>query len=202
MNSFQSWNDQEVAEGHQRTYPQNQQTSPIVNRTPVSVIKKQFPIARTNQTAPVHRSNDFHEQIYVYNKVAILSVFKYLSRKDLVNCALVCRTWAQFSLDPSLWQKIDVSRSALSAGHLSGIAQRQPETLLLDWTNIAKRQLAWLLIRLTKLQNLSLKGCNWAGVYALNTSACPLLMTLDLSFVAGNCMKYNVKCTMKFRIQN
>ncbi|XP_001606028.1 jmjC domain-containing histone demethylation protein 1 [Nasonia vitripennis] len=181
----ESWNDQEVAEGHQRTYPQNQQTSPIVNRTPVSLIKKQFPVARNIQAVPVHRSNDFHEQSYVYNKVAILSVFKYLSRKDLVNCALVCRTWAQFGIDPSLWKKIDVSHSVLSAGHLSGIAQRQPETLLLDWTNIAKRQLAWLLIRLTKLQNLSLKGCNWAGVYALNTSACPLLTTLDLSFVAG-----------------
>jgi F-box/leucine-rich repeat protein 10/11 len=152
-------------------------------------------VMRPVQAAPIHRSNDSHEQPYVYNKTAVLSVFKYLSPKELATCACVCRIWARYSLDPSLWRTIDLSHSILSAGHLSGIIQRQPETLVLDWTNIVKRQLAWLLSRLPQLRNLSLKGCNWTGVCALNTYSCPALVTLDLSFVSGN---YSQHCYLDY----
>ena len=179
-----------MAEGHQKTNSQNQLETQIVNRSNNSV-KKQFVIARPIQPAPIHRPNDLYEQPYIYNKKAILSVFKYLSPKELATCACVCRTWARYSLDPSLWRTIDLSHSILSASHLSGIINRQPETLILDWTNIAKRQLAWLLSRLSQLRNLSIKGCSWAGVCALNTYACPPLVTLDLSFVAGNYIDYS-----------
>ncbi|KAL7288950.1 hypothetical protein TKK_0016913 [Trichogramma kaykai] len=93
--------------------------------------------------------------------------------------------WPKSPRDANPWRTMDLSNNTLSATHLSNIIQHQPETLLLDWTNVAKKQLAWLLSRLSPLRNLSLKGCNWAGVCALNTSACPPLVSLDLDFVAG-----------------
>ncbi|XP_058808657.1 jmjC domain-containing histone demethylation protein 1-like [Phymastichus coffea] len=190
--SNESWNDQEVAEGHQRMYSQNSvnhsnqisQQSQVINRS--VIMKNQFVNVHPAQTAPNnHRSNDTHGQPHVYNKTIVLSVFKYLSNKDLVNCACACRTWARYSLDPSLWRTVDLSNNLLTAAHLSGITHRQPETLILDWTNVAKKQLAWLLSRLPQLRNLSLKRCHWAGVCALNTYACPTLTSLDLSYVVG-----------------
>ena len=184
MYIFQSWSDQEVAEGHQRSISQNQLTTQTINRN-INNVKKQFVPVRPVQAAPIHRSNDSHEQPYVYNKTIVVSVFKYLSKKDLATCASVCRNWARYSVDPNLWRTIDLSNNILTAAHLSGIISRQPETLILNWTNVAKRQLAWLLSRLSQLRNLSLKGCNWSGVCALNTYACPPLASLDLSLVSG-----------------
>ena len=77
-----------------------------------------------------------------------------------------------------------MSNNLLTAAHLSAIVQHQPETLILDWTNIAKKQLNWVLARISPLKHLSLKGCNWKGVCALNSYSCPALTSLDLDFVA------------------
>lgn len=119
-------------------------------------------------------------------KACILPVFRYLSPADLARCAGVCRTWARFSVDPSLWRRMELShKHILTARHLSGISRRQPEQLVLDWSGIAKRQLAWLVVRLPQLRELSLQGCSWAGVSALRTCVCPPLASLDLSFVSG-----------------
>ncbi|XP_067014972.2 jmjC domain-containing histone demethylation protein 1 [Anabrus simplex] len=121
----------------------------------------------------------------VLDKSAILPVFRYLSPADLARCSAVCRVWSKFSVDPSLWRRMDLSHRHLTASHLAGIARRQPESLSLDWTSVAKRQLAWLVARLPQMRELSLQGCTWAGVSALRTCACPPLSSLDLSFVSG-----------------
>lgn len=34
----------------------------------------------------------------------------------------------------------------LTAAHLAGIARRQPQTLSLEWCNLARRQLTWYLL--------------------------------------------------------
>lgn len=119
-------------------------------------------------------------------KACILPVFRYLSPAELARYAVVCRTWARLSVDPSLWRRMELSnRHTLTAQHLAGITRRQPEQLILDWTGVAKRQLAWLVARLPQLRELSLQGCSWAGVSALRTCVCPPLASLDLSFVSG-----------------
>lgn len=124
-------------------------------------------------------------QSLIYNKAALLSIFRFLPKKDLANCALVCRIWARYTIDPSLWRRLDLSHVQLTPAHLTGITRRQPENLTLDWTSVTKRQLAWLLTRLPQLRTLSLQGCTWAGVCALRTCACPPLTILDLSHVSG-----------------
>ena len=61
-------------------------------------------------------------------KACILPVFRYLSPADLARCAGVCRGWARFSVDPSLWRKMELcNRHTLTAQHLAGISRRQPE---------------------------------------------------------------------------
>lgn len=122
---------------------------------------------------------------YMNQKTVLLSIFKYLRPCDLAVAALVCRAWATVSIDPSLWRRMNLSQIHLTAPHLTGIVRRQPESLCLDWSNIAKRQLSWLLGRLPQLRNLSLKGCTWIGVAALRTCTCPPLINLDLSHVSG-----------------
>lgn len=134
---------------------------------------------------PIPRPDGSNGQTLVYDKTVMLSVFKVLKPKDLVNCALVCRAWARYSIDPSLWRKLDLAHVQLTASHLTGIIRRQPENLSLNWTNVTKRQLAWLLSRLPQLRALSLQGCTWAGVCALRTCSCPPLTTLDLSHIFG-----------------
>lgn len=125
------------------------------------------------------------EQNLVYNQTAMLAVFRFLNMKDLLNCALVCRTWARYSIDPSLWKKLDMSHYNLRSLHLTVIIRRQPEYLSLDWTNINKMQLAWLLSRLPQLRTLSLQGCSWASVRALKSCSCPPLEKLNLSYVTS-----------------
>ncbi|KAI5722053.1 hypothetical protein M8J76_002946 [Diaphorina citri] len=119
------------------------------------------------------------------NKSVILPVFSYLSHSDLALCAAVCKTWSQLSVDPSLWTRMNLTGKHLTAHCLNGIVRRQPRALILDWTAIAKRQLAWLVVRLPQLKELSLQGCSYMGVAALRTCTCPPLLSLDLSFVNG-----------------
>ncbi|XP_014211893.1 jmjC domain-containing histone demethylation protein 1 [Copidosoma floridanum] len=170
---------QTITENHQST------TQVVSSYNTHNVTKKPYAAVRSVLPVLKHQSIEYFQQPYIYNKIALLSIFKYLSPSELVNTACVCRTWARYSFDSSLWRTIDLAHDSLTAAHLSGIMKRQPETLILDWTNIAKKQLVWLLCRLPQLRNLSLKGCHWYGVCALNTSSCPPLTKLDLSFVGG-----------------
>lgn len=117
----------------------------------------------------------------------ILPMFRFLGPIELSRCALVCRAWSSLSTDPSLWHRLDVTGKRLTASCLAAVVKRQPLTLVMDWTAIAKRQLEWLISKLNRLQVLSLQGCSWSGVMALRSSNVvpPLLAALDLSFVTG-----------------
>ena len=42
----------------------------------------------------------------------ILNIFVYLSPKDLLRCAVVCRDWNIFALKPRLWKKIQPTKWA------------------------------------------------------------------------------------------
>ena len=54
--------------------------------------------------------------------------------------------------------------------------QKQPPALVLDWTNMGKQQLNWLLPRIPQTKVLSLVGLDYTlTVSTLNTCNCPLL---------------------------
>ncbi|XP_030041680.1 lysine-specific demethylase 2A isoform X2 [Microcaecilia unicolor] len=123
---------------------------------------------------------------FVMQRDVWMSVFRYLSRKELCECMRVCKTWYKWCCDKRLWTKIDLSRrKSVVPQALSGIIKRQPVSLDLSWTNISKKQLTWLVNRLPGLKDLILAGCSWSAVSALSTSSCPLLRTLDLRWAVG-----------------
>lgn len=120
---------------------------------------------------------------YALDPVALLEIFRHLPHEALVNCTLVCKTWSTVSVDPRLWKYMNCSHHKLTASLLTAIVRRQPERLALDWTCLAKRQLAWVISRLPALKNLSIQGTQLVSVLGLHTCLCPPLQTLDLSFV-------------------
>lgn len=144
-------------------------------------------LTQSTGTGTVNGHHHNHHNNYYADASCILPVFKYLMPSELARCALVCRYWAAMSVDPSLWRKLDVTGKRLTASCLAGVVKRQPEVLLMDWTAIAKRQLEWMIAKLTRLKVLSLQGCSWSGVTALRSSNVvpPSLIALDLSYVTG-----------------
>ncbi|XP_043938154.1 lysine-specific demethylase 2A-like [Protopterus annectens] len=126
------------------------------------------------------------EEDCVMQKDVWMSVFHYLSRKELCECMRVCKTWYKWCCDKRLWTKIDLSRcKSIVPQALSGIVKRQPVSLDLSWTNISKKQLTWLINRLPGIKDVLLAGCSWSAISALSTSSCPLLRTLDLRWAGG-----------------
>jgi len=119
------------------------------------------------------------------DSTVLLSVFKFLPHDTLVMNSLVCKTWAQISINPLLWRRMNCAEHKLSAVLLMAIVRRQPEHLILDWTILAKRQLAWMIARIPSMKILSLEGVPIQSVFGLHTCLCPQLHTLNLSFVRG-----------------
>lgn len=118
------------------------------------------------------------------DKRCMIQVFKYLNPKELLNCALVCKTWGAFTVDPSLWKVMEFCRRHISSDILKGIVRRQPESLKLDWCNINKFQLPWLFQRLSCLKKLSLVSVNVKTAVSLRTNLSAILHELDLSFIS------------------
>lgn len=119
------------------------------------------------------------------DKRCVVPIFRFLNPHNLYQCSLVCKSWAQFSIEPSLWRKMDFNQVRLTAAQLRGIVRRQPEILVLDWSPTSKHQLAWLICRLNGLRELSLRSVNVQTALALKSCYCPPLNTLDVSFVSG-----------------
>lgn len=119
------------------------------------------------------------------DKQILLSVFQYLSHDTLVVCSTVCKVWADVAISPKLWKKMNCAEQKMTANLLIAIVRRQPENLILDWSQIAKQQLAWIISRITCLRSLSLEGVPIQSVFALHTCLCPQLTSLNLSFVRG-----------------
>jgi F-box/leucine-rich repeat protein 10/11 len=104
----------------------------------------------------------------------------------VAQCARVCKSWHKATLDPSLWTVVNLTGQKISAHLLSTTVQKQPVGLLLDWSNMGKQHLNWLLPRIPQTKDLSLVGLEYnMTVSALNTCNCPLLQELNLSFVAN-----------------
>lgn len=153
----------------------------IIQSSTKQLKKPIYPVrpAGPPSSTPSHNGN------LVLDPAALLLVFKYLPHDTLVTCSLVCKTWSQVSIDPTLWKRMNCSEHKLSASLLMAIVRRQPEHLVLDWTILAKRQLSWMIARIPSMRNLSLEGVPIQSVFGLHTCLCPQLHTLNLSFVRG-----------------
>lgn len=122
---------------------------------------------------------------YALDPTCLLAVFRYLPPETLVTCSLVCKTWSNISVDSSLWKRMNCAEYKLTASLLTAIVRRQPEHLIMDWINLGKRQVTWVISRIPGLKHLSLQGTPIQAVLGLHSCMCPPLQILDLSFVAG-----------------
>ncbi|XP_035899887.1 jmjC domain-containing histone demethylation protein 1 [Anopheles stephensi] len=122
---------------------------------------------------------------YALDATCLLAVFRYLPPETLATCTMVCKTWSNLAVDPSLWKRMNCAEYKLSPNLLSAIVRRQPEHLIMDWIGLGKRQVTWLISRIPGLKNLSLQGTHIQAVLGLHTCMCPPLQVLDLSFIAG-----------------
>ena len=116
----------------------------------------------------------------------LLPIFQRLNTSDLPNVAKVCKSWNQVLQDPSLWSRVRFERWKITSHILSLIVQRQPLDLHLDFCNVSKAQLSWLLPRIPQTRVLSLRGIDFGScIIALASVNTPMLQDLDLSFVTG-----------------
>lgn len=159
----------------------NQLASQIISSSGKQLKKPIYPVrpAHPSLLVPVQANN------LALDQTCLLHIFKYLSPETLVACSQVCKLWCTVSVDPSLWKTMDCSQYKLSASLLMAIVRRQPENLILDWTVLVKRQLAWIITRTPGLRSLSLQGTPLQCVLGLHSCLCPPLQYLDLSFIRG-----------------
>lgn len=155
----------------------------ILNSSTKVLKKPSFVVRPAANTSSSNSTSSSASQNPILDPVALLEIFRYLPQEGLIACSLVCKTWSNVSVDPRLWQQMNCSHHKLSASLLMAIVRRQPEHLTLDWTNLVKRQLAWLISRIPALKSLSIQGTQIAAVLGLHTCLSPPLQVLDLSFV-------------------
>ncbi|XP_042220286.1 uncharacterized protein LOC121865035 isoform X3 [Homarus americanus] len=119
------------------------------------------------------------------NRAVMLPVFHHLSVRDLKVVMQVCRTWAQWAINPTLWKTINLAHKRVDVYHLEGVVRRQPCLLDLSWARVSAEQLCWLLARLPQLKELHLEGQGWEVVSGLTSPYCPALSRLNLSYCEG-----------------
>ncbi|KAH1011633.1 jmjC domain-containing histone demethylation protein 1 isoform X1 [Dendroctonus ponderosae] len=146
-----------------------------VLKKPIVVVRP-APLMMLNPIVPTNN--------LVLDKRVIISIFKYLTPKELLDCALVCKTWATYSIDPSLWKRMEFDHKKISSDMLKGTVRRQPEILSLNWCRINHFQLPWLIQRLNNLKQLYLQSIDVKSAISLRTNHSAVLQVLDLSFIS------------------
>ncbi|XP_015186565.1 PREDICTED: S-phase kinase-associated protein 2-like isoform X2 [Polistes dominula] len=158
-----------------------------------------------------------------FNKLSdemILMIFRWLPKRCLVRCMLVCKRWCQIARDEALWIRLDLSSKVLIEGTMEHILPRGVQILRLAQAEIAdpifmenvevlnsnyvcKLQyldlsmavispngLATLLLKCKLLKNLSLESC------ILNTACCNAIrLNKDLSVLnLAMCEGIDLEC--------
>uniref|UniRef100_A0A8C5P6R6 Lysine-specific demethylase 2B n=1 Tax=Leptobrachium leishanense TaxID=445787 RepID=A0A8C5P6R6_9ANUR len=175
-----------------QTYPSPRTTPRVSSRPPPSLsppkcVQMERHVIRPPPISPPPDSLPLENGVsHVMQMEVWMTIFSYLSHRDLCICMRVCKTWNRWCCDKRLWERIDLNRcKSITPLMLSGIIRRQPISLDLSWTNISKKQLSWLINRLPALRDLNLSGCSWIAVSALCSSSCPLLRSLNVQWVEG-----------------
>ena len=123
-----------------------------------------------------------------------LTVFTFLSQRELLRIALVCRTWNRLSRDSSLWSHLDLEPLANTLG--SNVMQRLINTMFaplgkhlsLNKNLVTTEILQGLFENCCRLQSLSLNDCRFhsAGAWSeLRPDQVDKLTFLDLRNASG-----------------
>ena len=67
----------------------------------------------------------------------VLSVFRWLPKKSLKRCALVCRRWRDITYDEELWTRMDLGGRTLIPGNLADVMKRGVRILRLAQADVS-----------------------------------------------------------------
>lgn len=123
-----------------------------------------------------------------------LKVFTFLSQRELLRIALVCRTWNRLSRDSSLWSHLDLEPLANSLG--SNVMQRLINTMFaplgkhlsLNKNLVTTEILQGLFEHCCRLESLSLNDCRFhssGAWFELRPDQVDKLTFLDLRNASG-----------------
>jgi len=123
-----------------------------------------------------------------------LEIFTFLSQRDLLRIALVCRTWNRLSRDSSLWSRLDLEPLARSQG--SNVIQRLINTMFaplgkhlsLNKNLLTTEILQGLFEHCYRLESLSLNDCRFHSAgpwFQLQPDQVEKLTFLDLRNASG-----------------
>lgn len=110
----------------------------------------------------------------------MLSVFRWLPKRTLAHCMMVCKRWYRVACDETLWQRLDLGNKTLSRDALGRILARKPVIIRLASSEIAE----WRPTsppEPTRIQylDLSMAAVDSASLNSL-LRRCPLLKKLSL----------------------
>ncbi|KAI4477801.1 hypothetical protein M0802_014633 [Mischocyttarus mexicanus] len=135
----------------------------------------------------------------------ILMIFRWLPKKCLVRCMLVCKRWCQIARDEALWSRLDLSSKVLNEGTLEHILPRGVQILRLAQAEIADPiYMENTEILSSKLQylDLSMAVISANGLAAL-LFKCKLLKKLSLeSCILNNACCYAIRLNTEISVLN
>ncbi|KAJ2942195.1 hypothetical protein O0L34_g15736 [Tuta absoluta] len=113
----------------------------------------------------------------------LLSVFRWLPKRTLAHCMLVCKRWHRVACDETLWQRLDLGNKTLSKDALGRVLARKPVIVRLANSEIGE----WhptTAVTSSRIQYLDLSICA-TDRQTLNSllHRCPLLKKLSLESV-------------------
>ncbi|XP_063836055.1 S-phase kinase-associated protein 2 [Ostrinia nubilalis] len=139
----------------------------------------------------------------------ILSVFRWLPKRTLAHCMLVCKRWHRVACDETLWQRLDLGNKTLNKDALGKILDRKPvivrlasseigewhpttppspcriQYLDLSMSTIDLTTLDCLLARCTGLKKLSLESVQVETSTCVLIGKCSNLETLNVTMAQG-----------------
>ncbi|XP_047356459.1 S-phase kinase-associated protein 2-like isoform X1 [Vespa velutina] len=156
--------------------------------------------------------DDFNDKL---SNELILLIFKWLPKKDLIQCTMVCKRWREITYNEILWNNLDLCRKTLSEITLQQILSKGVRILRLaqakiitsvikeannhfdnDYTYklqyldismamILPDNLANLLSKCKHLKKLSLESCTLNAACCKELSYCTKLSVLNLGMCEG-----------------
>ncbi|KAM3955159.1 S-phase kinase-associated protein 2 [Aphomia sociella] len=96
-------------------------------------LEEELIITRRSKCEP-HGEDSFS----VLSDEMILSVFKWLPKRTLAHCMLVCKRWHRVACDETLWQRLDLGNKALSKDAIGRILARKPVVVRLASSEIGE----------------------------------------------------------------
>ncbi|XP_068627169.1 S-phase kinase-associated protein 2-like [Battus philenor] len=147
------------------------------NLTPLG-LEEEMIINKRSKSEPVG-SDTFS----VLSDEMILSVFRWLPKRTLAHCMLVCKRWYRVACDETLWQRLDLGNKVLSKNALGRILARKPIIIRLASTEIAEWH-ATTPVTPSRVQYLDLSMCTVDNqTLCCLLERCPGLKKLSLESV-------------------